>query len=73
MNDSERLLGELVASGKARGEQMDRMERKLDKLATSHAETRSMVMQDRAAVGAMKWVVGVVVLTIGALGLDRFR
>lgn len=68
--DTQRLLGELVASGKARARQMDRIEKTLERLVASHTTTRSMVLEDRAATRALKWAVGVMMAALGALGLD---
>ncbi len=71
--DTQRLLGELIASGKMRGKQMDRIERTMNNLAEAQNETRIMVMEDRATVRAVKWTVGVVVVGMSALGLDWWQ
>ncbi len=71
--DMRQLLGELIASGKARGKQMDRIERTMNHLAEAQNETRAMVREDRATVRAMKWVVTVAVAAIGALGIDWWQ
>ncbi len=71
--DTQRQLGELIASGRARGDQMDRIERTINHLAEAQNETRIMVYEDRATVRAVKWTVGVVVVGMGALGLDWWQ
>ena len=68
--DTQRLLGELIASGKARGKQMDRMERTINHLAEAQNEIRIMVFEDRATVRAVKWGIGIVAAGMGALGID---
>ena len=68
--DMRQLLGELIASGKARGQQMDRIERTMNSLAEAQNETRIMVFEDRATVRAVKWTIGVVAVGLGALGVD---
>ncbi len=68
--DMRQLLGELIASGKARGEQMTRIELTMNNLAESQNETRIMVYEDRATVRAVKWTVGVVAVGLSALGVD---
>ncbi len=68
--DTQRLLGELIASGKARAKQMDRIEGMLGDLAIAHGDTRDMVLEDRATVRAVKWAVGALAAGMGALGID---
>ncbi len=71
--DTQRLLGELIASGQARGKQMDRIEQTVNHLAEAQNETRIMVFEDRAAVRAVKWTLGAVVVGMSALGLDWWQ
>ncbi len=71
--DTQRLLGELIASGQARGKQMDRIEQTVNHLAEAQVETRIMVGEDRAAVRAVKWTLGAVVVGMSALGLDWWQ
>ena len=71
--DMRQLLGELIASGKARGQQMDRIERTMNSLAEAQNETRIMVFEDRATVRAVKWTIGVVAVGLGALGIDWWQ
>ncbi len=68
--DMRQLIGEVIASGKARGRQMDRIERTVNNLAEAQNETRIMVFEDRATVRAVKWAVGVVAAGLGVLGVD---
>lgn len=68
--DMRQLLGELLAGGKARGKQMDRIEKTMNNLAEAQNETRGMVLEDRASVRALKWSLGIVIAAITALGLD---
>ncbi len=71
--DMRQLLGELITASKERSKQMDRMERKMNNLAEAQNEIRIMVHEDRATVRAVKWVVGVVVVGMGALGIDWWQ
>ena len=68
--DIRQQLGELIASGKARAKQMDRIEKTMSYLAETQNETRMMVREDRATVRAVKWTVGVVVAAVSLLGID---
>ncbi len=71
--DTQRQLGELIADGRARGKQMDRIERTMNSLAEAQNETRIMVFEDRATVRAVKWTIGFVAMGLGALGIDWFQ
>lgn len=68
--DTRQLLGELVAAGKARGRQMDRIETTMNNLAEAQNETRGWVLEDRASMRALKWGVSVLLAAVGALGID---
>ncbi len=71
--DMRQLLGELLTASKERSLQMDRMERTMNNLAAAQNETRIMVYEDRATVRAVKWAIGVVVVGLGALGVDWWQ
>ncbi len=71
--DMRQMLGEVIASGKSHGKQLDRIERKMSHLAEAQNETRSMVREDRATVRAVKWTVGTIAVGMGALGIDWWQ
>ncbi len=71
--DTQRLLGELIASGKARSKQMDRIERIIGDLATAHGDTRDMVLEHRTTLRVVKWVVTAALVAISALGFDWWQ
>ncbi len=68
--DTQRQLGELIADGRARGKQMDRIQSTINHLAEAQNETRTMIREDRATVRAVKWTVGAIAVGMGALGVD---
>ncbi len=68
--DTQRQLGELIADGRTRGKQMDRIQSTINHLAEAQNEIRIMVHEDRATVRAVKWTLGVVAVGMGALGVD---
>ncbi len=69
-DDTQRQLGELIADGRTRGKQMDRIESTMNNLAEAQNENRIMLYEDRATVRAVKWTVGVVAVGMTALGVD---
>ncbi len=71
--DMRQLIGEMIASGKARGRQMDRIEAKFDDLAAVHSKTRDMVLEHRTALRVVKWAVTTALAAIGALGIDWWQ
>lgn len=67
VNDIHKMLGELAAGQKARGDQMDRIEVKVDRLTGEHARTREMVVQHRTGWQLLVWIGGVTIAIIGAM------
>lgn len=72
-NDTQRVLGELLAGGLARQASLERIERHLENQAKEQTITRIMVEQDRAWIRGLRWLVAVLVASVGALGFDWWR
>ncbi len=71
--DMRQMLGEVIASGKARGRQMNRIEAKFDDLAAVHSKTRDMVLEHRTTLRVIKWAVTVAITASAALGIDWWQ
>ncbi len=71
--DMRQLLGEVIASGKALGRQMDRIEAKFDDLADVHSKTRDMVLEQRTTLRIVKLAVTAAIGASAALGFDWWQ
>lgn len=73
LGDIERALGRLESSDKAKCAQMNRIEETMNNLANGQNEIRGWVLEDRATVRALKWVIVIVLGAVSALGLDWWQ
>lgn len=69
-DDTQRILGQLLASGDALKGHLVRIEAKVDRLACDHSETRDLVLAGATAMRVVRWTLGVVVAGLGFLGFD---
>ena len=65
--DLRQMLGQLIAEQASRGEQMDRMEAKLERMAACHQITRNIVEQHRTGWRMLVWFGGIGLAALAAV------